>query len=205
MRIRHFLLPAALAAGFLAPLARASREPELPAPFDDVESAARALAASGAHGAELVEDARRAVRDRFATYSAMAPWEPSATAFRRRRGFSAQYNVALVDLLRRLGFEAEAVFAARIVEEHERPWWRNAHVWVRVWVDGRPHEICAGLSHDDGTLAFAPVTPVLPFGHRTRLNTAIVLTVAAAWQQWRHLLTGEPLPRWMQRPFTAAS
>ena len=67
---------------------------------------------SRATGWDLVDQASRLVHDRFTTYSVLHAWERPQTSFRRRRGFCAQYNGALAQILRRLGVDARMVYAA---------------------------------------------------------------------------------------------
>ncbi|MGL5407043.1 MAG: hypothetical protein ACRDAX_09780 [Propionibacteriaceae bacterium] len=196
---RRFIAAVAAAIGYIAPLAIASQKNS--ASSSSLEQVVAELKATGLTDMALVLAARERVEQQYEYYSAMSPWESIAVSWRNQRGYSAQYNMALVQVLLGLGFAAEPVFAARIREDTPRPWWRTAHVWVRVWVQERPYEICAGLCDSDGTLRFTPVSQVQPFTRRTRINTAIILTLVAAWQQWRKLFTSESLPEWMYRNF----
>src|SRR6266516_2138308 len=97
---------------------------------------------SGAAGWELVEQAWRLVHDRFTTYSMLHVWERPETAFRRRRGFCTQYNGALAQILRRLGFEAWLVYTAR-VRFDDNAEWTLGHTRVRLRLNGDVRDVCA--------------------------------------------------------------
>lgn len=193
---------AAIVGAYLGPLLRANEESRGPGGFATLDEA---LAAAAFHREledkpAVVEALRRGVREQFVEYSAMTPWRSAASAFKARRGYSAQYNMALFHLLETAGIEARPVFAARVRDGFDRPWWRTAHVWVQVRIDGRVHDVCAGLADADGHVTFTPMTEVQDFGPRTRVNTAVVLTFIAAWF-WCQQLAGKSCPRFMRRGF----
>lgn len=186
---------------YLSPLVFVAAEPVPDGGLPDLDAVVDACQTSGLEGWDLVEHARSLVAAQFVAYSALTPWETAAQAFARRAGYSAQYNGALVQVLRRLGMQADLVFAARIVDGRDRPWWRTAHVWAQVRLDGRLREVCVAYPGDDGSVDFTPATTVQPFSERTQANTKVVLTLTSAWQQWRSLVTGRPVPTWIRRPF----
>lgn len=193
------IIAAAALAGFAAPLL--SPVPLPTPPLGEPVSLSEAVALcrdSCLQGWALVEFARQLVGRRFVEYSWATPWERPATAFRHGRGYCAQYNVALRDLLRELGIEADAVFAAR-VRLGDTPWWRTGHVWLRVRVDGRTRDVCARHCDGPGDIRFIPVTEVHPFGCRTQINAAIWATIALAALRWRAIITRQPLPEWVHR------
>lgn len=195
--------PVAAAAVAVAPVVVKSRKPEPASPegVRVLDDAVRVCRETGLTGWDLVAYAQQLVHRKFTRYSILSLWESPGWAFKNSRGYCNQYNSALWRLLTDLGFDAERVFATR-VRQDVNPWWRMGHMWVRVTIDGRSLDVCAGLADNrPGQVAFVPVTEVLPFGPWTYWNTTngmVLFTVAAVW---RSLLTGRPLPRWMEREF----
>lgn len=193
----------ALAATFVAPAFIRAPRPVRAAP-DGVRTLGEAVAAcraTGLAGWDLVDYAQHLVFRKFTRYSILNLWETPAMAFRNSRGYSNQYNSALGELLEALGFEVERVFASR-VRFDDNPWWRMGHAWLRVRVDGVAKEVCAGLaSHHPGHVEFVPVSEIRPFTSFTYLNTNNGMIVFTCYQAWKSLVTAQPLPRWMYRPF----
>ncbi|TQL63231.1 hypothetical protein [Propioniferax innocua] len=204
---RWWLVPAALgaAAATVLPVLAAvpPARPRLPDGVDTLDDAIASCRASGLEGWELVEHARILVHRKYSQYTIVTLWENAPSSFRNSRGYSSQYNGALALLLEALGFEVERVFATRVRSgATPEPWWRTAHSWVRVTHGGRTRDVCAfDRSAPAGEVSFVPLTEVRSFGKRTRRNTRIGMTPFIYARAWRSLLTGQPLPRWLVRPF----
>ena len=79
--------------------------------LEDAEAACRR---AGLGGWELVAYAQRLVYRKFTHYSCRNLWDTPGSAFRRGMGYCTQYNLALKQLLNRLGFDARAVFSLRV-------------------------------------------------------------------------------------------
>ncbi|GAB3624325.1 hypothetical protein GCM10027418_24090 [Mariniluteicoccus endophyticus] len=166
-----------------------------------IDDAVAACRATGLEGWELVEHAQHLVFRKFARYSILNVWETPATAFRNGRGYCNQYNSALATILERLGFQTERVFATR-VRLDDNPWWRMGHSWVRVTIDGRTLDVCASLADNrPGHVKFIPVSEVLPFRSFTYWNTNNGMIAFTAFEAWKSIVTRQPLPRWVYRPF----
>ena len=91
--------------------------------LDDAVAACRR---SGLDGWDLVAYAQRLVYARFTVYSCRNLWDTPAAAFRRGMGYCTQYNLALKQILDRLGFDARAVFSLR-VRVADNPDWTMGH------------------------------------------------------------------------------
>ena len=98
-----------------------------------LDDAAAACRRSGLTGWELVTYAQRLVYRKFTHYSCRNLWDTPAGAFRRGMGYCTQYNLALKQILDRLGFDVRAVFSLR-VRVAEDPDWTMGHTWLRVRV-----------------------------------------------------------------------
>jgi hypothetical protein len=166
---------AATAAGFgvlLLPAAWALRGCG-PVALDGIETLDDAVAAcrhTGLDGWELVTYAQRLVYRKFTHYSCRNLWDTPAQAFRRGLGYSmprsfghcTQYNLALKQILDRLGFETQAVFSLK-VRVADDPEWAMGHTWLRVRVDGEVWDVCAGDADNlPGQVNFVPLAPVWP-------------------------------------------
>lgn len=166
-----------------------------------IEDAVRVCRQTGLSGWDLVAYAQKLVHRKFTRYSILSLWEPPALAFRNSRGYCNQYNSALWRILTDLEFDARRVFATR-VRQDINPWWRMGHMWVKVTIDGRALDVCAGHpGNEPGKVSFIPVTDVLPFGPFTYWNTTNGMTLFTVSAVWRSLLSRRPLPRWMEREF----
>jgi len=155
---------------------------------------------SGTAGWDLADQASRLVHDRFTTYSVLHVWERPETAFRRRRGYCTQYNGALAQILRRLGFDAWLVYTAR-VRFDDNAEWTLGHTWVRVRLGGEVRDVCArSASNRPGSVGFICVGRVRRLGPVARVasgaGTAMVAftAVLAGW------LRGQGRPRWVEHP-----
>ena len=58
-------------------------------------------------------------------------------------GYCTQYNLALKQILDRLGFDVRAVFSLR-VRVADNPGWTMGHTWLRVRMGGKERDVCAG-------------------------------------------------------------
>ena len=138
--LRPAVALAAATAGFvlfMLPARRALRGSG-PVALDGIVTLDDAVAAcrrSGLDGWDLVAYAQRLVYRKFTFYSCRNLWDTPAAAFRRGMGYCTQYNLALKQILDRLGFDVRAVFSLR-VRVAEDPDWTMGHTWLRVR-DGR--------------------------------------------------------------------
>jgi hypothetical protein len=164
------------------------------ATLDDAVAACRR---SGLDGWELVAYAQRLVHHRFTHYSCRNLWDTPTAAFRRGMGYCTQYNLALKQILDRLGFDARAVFSLR-VRVADNPDWTMGHTWLRVRLDGEIRDVCAG--HDEnlpGKVNFTPLAPVWPGHGFVFALTHLGMIYFCGFLEWRSLITGRPLPAWM--------
>jgi hypothetical protein len=148
-------------------------------------------------GWELVSFGQHLVYDKFAIYSCRNLWDTPGLAFKYGMGYCTQYNLALGQLLGRLGFEVEPVFALRI-QSTVRPDWQMGHTWLRVTYGGETRDVCAGAAENEpGAVSFRPLTPVHAGYPVTLFFTHLGLIFYAGVLEWRALLSGRPLPSWM--------
>lgn len=165
---------------------------------DDVVDACRA---SGLQGWPLVDLATSLVHRMYTRYSCWHLWLSPARSLAAGQGCSTQYNLALAQILRRLGLSVHVVHASRVRMEHH-PWFHTGHTWLQVVCEGRRLDVCASRpGNRAGEVAFVPITEVRPFRRLTHLDTTLALApiVVAGW--WRSRLQRRPVPRWMYRPF----
>lgn len=164
--------------------------------LDDAVAACRR---SGLNGWDLVAYAQRLVYAKFTVYSCRNLWDTPAAAFRRGMGYCTQYNLALKQILDRLGFDARAVFSLR-VRVADNPEWTMGHTWLRVRVPagGETRDVCAGHADNlPGRVNFAPLAPVWPGNDLVLALTHLGMIGFCGFLEWRALLTGRPLPGWM--------
>jgi len=174
-------------------------------PLDDtavtegsLADAVSACRTGGAAGWDLVEQASGLVHDRFTTYSVLHVWEQPETAFRRRRGFCTQYNGALAQILRRLGFHAWLVYAAR-VRFDDNAGWTLGHTWVRVRVHGEVRDVCARRAGNrPGSVGFTSIGRVRRLGPLARLASCAGTAVAAFAAVFGARLRGQHRPSWVE-------
>ena len=188
-----------MAGAAIAPVVVASPKPQ-PQMIGDVrtiDDAITRLDAAGDSGWELVQSAVDLVNSQFSAYSAWHLWESPEVAFRNSRGFSIQYNVALAQILRGLGFEVEVVHAARVRGATPRPWWRTGRTWLRVTHDGRTRDVSAGRQGPVGELCFTPVSEVRAVNPWTTIGIRLAMTPLVAFQVWKAWLTRRPVPAWI--------
>jgi transglutaminase-like putative cysteine protease len=162
-----------------------------------LDGARRLCERTSLQGWELVDFATGLVHDKFTVYSCRNLWDTPALAFKYGMGYCTQYNLALGQLLRRLGFEVQPVFALRI-ESYRRPEWRMGHTWLRVTVDGETRDVCAGGAENKaGAVDFRPLTPVYNGYPPVLVLTHLGLIWYAGVLEWRSVLKRQPLPSWM--------
>ena len=185
----------------LLPARRAlrGRRPVLLDGIATLDDAAVACRRSGLSGWEQVTYAQRLVYHKFTHYSCRNLWDTPAGAFRRGMGYCTQYNLALKQLLDRLGIETHAVFSLR-VRVTENPDWTMGHTWLRVRIPagGESRDVCAGqVDNMPGRVNFTPLAPVWPGNDFVLALTHLGMIGFCGFLEWRALLTGRPLPVWM--------
>ena len=162
-----------------------------------VEDLVRQLRHSGLEGRALVDAAIATVAEAIPYHSAWHLWERPEDALRHGRGWSHQYNTVLLLVLRRLGFPARMVHAAR-VRGLQYPWFLSGHSWVKVDVDGRTLDACASAATNRaGQINFVPLTPELPMLVRTRFAVGLALSPFVVAEVWKSWITGRPGPDWV--------
>jgi hypothetical protein len=167
---------------------------------DGIKTLSDAVAAcqrTGLQGWDLVTYAQRLVYRKFNHYSCRNLWDTPAAAFRHGMGYCTQYNHALQQILQRLGIDARVVFSPR-VRIVDNPEWAMGHTWLRVTLHGETRDVCAGNAGNlPGQVNFTPLAPVYRGNDFVLLLTHLGLIGFAGFLEWRALLTGQPLPRWM--------
>ena len=152
---------------------------------------------SGLQGWELVTFAQRLVYRKFACYSARNLWDMPARAFVYGMGYCTQYNLALKQLLGKLGIRSQAVFCLQVAVNDE-PNWRMGHTWLRVTVDGVTRDVCAGHAlNAPGRVGFTPLRRVWPGPLTILFITHLGMIGFCGVLEWRALLSGQPEPAWM--------
>lgn len=168
----------------------------------DLDRAAAALGGLGLGGWPLVAAAQQAVHRQFRCYSCLSWWESPATAFSRGRGYCVQYNGALAEVLRALGFDCRLVHAFR-VRMIDDPSWRMGHVWVRVRIDGEVRDVCAGTQATQASAArFEPLTRVWGFGRAMQALTTLGMAPIVATSLTRTAIKRTPRATWLHHPLT---
>jgi hypothetical protein len=163
----------------------------------DLDDAVRACRLSGLDGWALVTFAQQLTARKFTLYSALNLWDSPARAFCYGMGYCTQYNLALKQLLDRLGFQTQAVFAlrARFLDKES---WQMGHTWVRVTIAGETRDVCAGrVSNEAGKLNFVPVSRVFNGGAITLFLTHVGMIAFCGFLGWKALLTQTLPPAWM--------
>lgn len=162
--------------------------------LDDAVSACRR---SGLDGWELIGYAQRLVYRKFTHYSCRNLGDTPVAAFRRGMGYCTQYNLALKQILVRLGFEVRAVFSLR-VSVIDEPEWLMGHTWLRVRLHGETRDVCAGHAGNlPGQVNFRPLAPVWPGNNLALALTHLGMIGFCGFLEWRALLSNRPLPGWM--------
>ena len=161
-----------------------------------IDDAAEACRQSGLQGWDLVAHAQQLVNQKFTWYSTRNLWDTPARAFEHGMGYCTQYNLALQQLLDRLGFETQVVFCPR-VRVLDDPDWAMGHTWVRVRLDGEERDVCAGRAENlPGRNHFEPLLPVLPGNGSIMLLTHLGVILLCGGLEWWGLLPGQSAPEW---------
>lgn len=151
---------------------------------------------SGLRGWELVTFAQQLTAKKFATYATLNLWDPPGRAFIYGTGYCTQYNLALGQLLRRLGFEVTAVFALK-ARFFDNPDWSMGHTWLRVTVDGETRDVCAGRADNEaGKVHFVPLSAVHKGRPLTMFLTHLGLIFFMGFLEWKALITRTEPPTW---------
>jgi transglutaminase-like putative cysteine protease len=190
---------ASLTGLMLAPALRdlVNRQPTGARGVVSLEGAYRLCRKTSLEGWELVDFATRLIHDKFRIYSCRNLWDTPALAFKYGMGYCTQYNLALAQLLRRLGFEVQPVFALKI-QSRSKPDWQMGHTWLQVTVDGETRDVCAGNPENKaGAVDFRPLSVVYPGNPPVLLATHFGLIWFAGLLEWRALLTRQPRPSWI--------
>jgi hypothetical protein len=165
--------------------------------IETVDHAVALCQRAGLSGWDLVVYAQRLVYHKFTHYSCRNLWDTPAWAFRRGMGYCTQYNLALKEILDRLGVETKAVFSLR-VRVDDNPAWTMGHTWLRVTIDGATRDVCAGHAHNrPDQVNFGPLAPVWPGNRFILLLTHLGMIGFTGWLEWRALLSRRRLPGWM--------
>ena len=161
-----------------------------------IGDAVAACRETGLQGRDLVAYAQHLVYRKFAYYSVRNLWDTPARAFEFGMGYCTQYNLALKQILDRLGFHTQAVSSTQ-VRLNDRPEWRLGHTWLRVTVDGKTLDVCAGRPDNlPGKNGFVPVKPVWRGNELVFFLTNLGMMLFAGSLSWRALLTGRRAPEW---------
>jgi hypothetical protein len=167
-----------------------------------LDDAVLACRSSGLEGWDRVAYAQALVYHKFVFYSARNLWDAPAQAFLYGMGYCTQYNLALAQLLDRLGVHSQAVFCLQ-VRVDDLPDWRMGHTWLRVTIDGETRDVCAGRAENlPGSVGFTPLRRVWPGHPAVLFLTHLGMIGFCGFLQWRALLRGQPEPAWMfvERP-----
>jgi len=196
------LVATAMAAGFallMLPAAWALRG-RRPVVLDGIETLDDAVAAcrrSGLGGWDLVTYAQRLVYRKFTHYSCRNLGDTPAQAFRRGMGYCTQYNLALKQILERLGYDVKAVFSLR-VRVADNPDWTMGHTWLRVTLEGETLDVCAGHADNrPGAVNFVPLAPVLRGSRTIFFLTNLGLILFSGFIDWNALISRQFPPAWM--------
>jgi hypothetical protein len=169
--------------------AQRRRKPAVLASITTVDDAVAVCRRSGLAGWPLVTFAQQLVYNKFRAYSCRNLW-----------GYCTQYNLALKQILDRLGFESEAVFSLH-VRVADRPDWTMGHTWLRVNIDGEVRTVCAGRAENlPGSVNFMPLALVRHGSAPVLFLSHLGMILFCGFLEWRALLTRQPLPAWMFIP-----
>ena len=174
--------------------AQAGRAPFRSDEVETIDDAVQLCQRTELSGWELVAYAQRLVHRKFACYSCRNLWDTPAQAFRYGMGYCTQYNLALKQLLERLGVSAQAVTSFRVRVAND-PTWSMGHPWLRVTLRGEVRDVCAGHADNlPGQVNFTPVAPVWPVGVPVLFLLHLGIIPFCGYLDWRALLTQHPLP-----------
>jgi hypothetical protein len=107
---------------------------------------------------------------------------------------------ALAQILRRLGFDAWLVYAAR-VRFDDNAEWTLGHTWVRVRLGGDVRDVCArSASSRPGSVGFICVGRVRRLGPVARVASGAGTAIVAFAAVLAGRLRGQGRPRWVEHP-----
>ena len=162
----------------------------------NMKDAVEACRRSGLQNWELVTFAQQLVARKFAIYSTLNLWDPPGRAFIYGMGYCTQYNLALRQILRRLGFQTAAVFAfrTRFFDNEE---WTMGHTWLRVTIDGETRDVCAGrVDNEPDKVHFVPLSSVHNGRPLVMFLTHLGLIHFMGFLEWKALLARTEPPSW---------
>lgn len=161
-----------------------------------IDDAVAACRRTGLQGWELVAYAQHLVCRKFAYYSTRNLWDTPARAFAHGMGYCTQYNLALKEILDRLGFQTEAVFSPR-VRMADDPSWTMGHTWLRVTMERETRDVCAGQADNTpGRVRFTPVAPILRGNKAILLLAHLGMIPFCGVVEWIAPITGRGEPGW---------
>lgn len=123
----------------------------------------------------LVAAAQKLVNAKMA-YSRRNGWDTPAHAFQRGMGYCQQQGMALLLILRKLGFAVRPVHAFRCqfpphrIHEYMDPGGISGHMWVVVTIDGVEKDVCPGHpDNEPGIVHFERLSPRREYGPAMRV------------------------------------
>ncbi|HEX2858161.1 MAG TPA: hypothetical protein VHO26_11925 [Propionibacteriaceae bacterium] len=195
---------AALVAAALAPVV--ARAPQGSATGPSPAALADQARATGLSGWALVDDATMRVHRSLAHQSSWHLWYTPAASLRHGQGRDTQYNLALADVLRRLGLEVEVVHAAWVRGLGPQPWFQRGHLWLRVSVDGHTRDVSAShAANRAGRVPFVAESEVQPARPWTPWVVALGLSPFVVREVWGSMLQRRAPAAWLYRRMDADS
>lgn len=157
--------------------------------------------ATGLTGWELVDDATGRVHRSLTHESSWHLWYTPEAALRHGQGRDTQYNLALADVLRRLGFDVEVVHAAWVRGLGPQPWFQHGHLWLRVRIDGHVRDVSASRSGNRaGQVPFVAASEVQVARSWTPWVVAMGLAPFVVREVWSSMLGRRRPASWLYRP-----
>ena len=180
--------------------ALAGRKPRALQEIETLDDAVAVCQRSGLSGWELVTSAQRLWSyHQFAFYSCRT-CGIRQRSLPTRHGILHQNNLALKQILDRLGFASRLSLVQVRVRQ---PWpdWSMGHTWLRVTVDGETRNVCAGHADNlPGQVNFTPLAPVWPGSDLVLFLTHLGMVrflYVAIWSRGACSHAPPPLPGWM--------
>ena len=199
---RRRLTVAALAAGAVLPVV--AKAPKTAAGGVTTAQLTEQSRATGLTGWDLVDDATARVHRSLTHESSWHLWYTPRASLRHGQGRDTQYNPALADVLRGLGFEVEVVHAAWVRGLGAQPWFQRGHLWLRVTVAGHTRDVSASREGNRaGRVPFVAVSDVQPARPWTPWVVAAGLTPFVVREVWASMLGGREPASWLYRRMDA--
>ena len=173
---------------------------------DGVTTAALAdsCRATGLSGWDLVDAATAAVHRSLDHESSWHLWYTPEASLRHGQGRDTQYNVALADVLRRLGLRVEVVHAAWVRGLGPQPWFQRGHLWLRVTIDGHTRDVSASRAGNRaGHVPFVALSEVQRARPWTPWLVALSLSPFVVREVWASTLLRREPAAWLYRPMDA--